>query len=168
MAKMKYGTVKGFFFFDIKEKYNITDTESILYHYMVSRLMYINKENYDGNFRNEDFNIDDKGFGRFSLTYKEAKDRLGIHQNTFNKAIYHLNNAGLLYLDQVTTKLGHKVNLYKPVLQKGMLDWTSWSFRVWLMDDKYIEVSEEFNSKTVEEILFDETEKVIREEPKIS
>lgn len=151
---MKKKEVMGFTYFKLIKEYQLKDVEFIVYSFLVARLQYVNMLKFKGK-AIEDFNIDENGFGRVSLTYDEAYENLGITNARFTNAIRSLNKKGLLYIKSIpsTRKQNTEVNIFYPVIAEGTLDWVQWAFRVWKPDGEFLEASIEASEFTIEDIL---------------
>lgn len=153
MAKEKK-EVMGFTYFKLIKEYQLNEAEFIVYSFLVARLQYVNMLRFKGK-AIEDFNTDEKGFGRVSMTYDEAYENLGITNARFTKAIRSLNAKGLLYYKPIpsTRKQNTEVNVFYPVITEGTFDWVQWAFRVWKPDGEFLEASLEATEATIEDIL---------------
>lgn len=153
MAKKKK-EIMGFTYFKLIKEYQLRDVEFIVYSFLVARLQYVSMLRFKGN-AIEDFNIDERGFGRVSMTYAEAYENLGITNARFTNAIRSLNTKGLLYCKSIqsTRKQNTEVNVFYPVIAEETYDWEQWAFRVWKPHGEILEPSLEAHEFTIEDIL---------------
>lgn len=146
--------VMGFINFKLMKEYQLKEVDLIVYSLLVTRLQYVSMLRFKGK-AIENFNIDEKGFGRVSMTYDEAYEDYGITNARFTNAIRSLNAKGLLYFKSIpsTRKQNTEVNVFYPVIADGTLGWEQWAFRVWKPHGEILEPSLEAHEFTIEDIL---------------